>query len=212
MGMSEWLTAVLLMLACYLYTIRKNTSLAIVVLGLVPFFRQNLLITIIRLAVWILMYNRQRLKLLILFLIPLCLPLYHNLYYAGEWRFLVHLFPTPLINKNYSTGFDFHILIYNLSRLFGFETTKATVTFSFIAFLFMPYAIVLYFILLRTIKNNKWKLLFCAVTLCGILPGLYLGRDYYPRFEYTSVVLVLVCYCFLIAELLLRKKIQEKCL
>lgn len=210
MGLPEWLTAVLLMLACYLYAVQKNPSLAILFLGLVPFFRQNNLITIIFLAFWIIVYNRRRLKLLILFLIPLGLPLYHNLYYAGKWTFFVHLFPTPLTYKNNSTGYNYPVLIYNLSRLFGFEITNRITNFSFIAFLFMPYAVVLYFILLRTFNTIKWKLLFGSITLCGILPGLYLGKDYYPRFEYTSVVLVLVSYCFLLPHFTLKKNTEMK--
>ncbi|HZI01932.1 MAG TPA: hypothetical protein VEX63_12350, partial [Flavisolibacter sp.] len=47
MGIPEWLTVILLFWTCYFYIIHRNEYLAALCLGLVPFFRQNLFITIV---------------------------------------------------------------------------------------------------------------------------------------------------------------------
>lgn len=68
MGLPEWLTVLLLIAVSYLYLIKKKELVAIFILGMVPFFRQNLLITAILLALWILFNSKEKIKSFICFL------------------------------------------------------------------------------------------------------------------------------------------------
>jgi hypothetical protein len=146
---------------------------------------------------WLLLHRSEKLKLFLFFFIPLLLPLYHNLYYAGEWRFLVKLHQTPFVNENHPAGLDFSVMFYNVFRLIGIEVIKGEATFYFIALLFLPFSMALYFILIKKLPSVKWQMLYLLITLSGIVPGLLLGKDYYPRFEFTSVIIFLVSYCLL---------------
>lgn len=57
--------------------------------------------------------------------------------------------------------------------------------------------LVLWFFLLRNFQTIRQKIFYVLVSLLAFLPGLYLGRDYYPRFEFISVVTALAAYCVL---------------
>jgi hypothetical protein len=201
MGLSEWLTVSLLMFACYLYISRSYTGYTFFILGLVPFFRQNIVIAVVLIALWLLLHHSKKLKLIILFLIPLLLPLYHNLYYAGEWRFLVKLHQTPLINNSYPAGLDFSVIFHNLFRLIGIEVTQEGLAFHFVALIFLPFSIGIYFLLIKKLPNIRWQIFYLLITISGIIPGLLLGKDYYPRFEFISVIVIVVSYCLLIFHL-----------
>ena len=197
MGLSEWLTALLLMMSCYLYGQKRKLAFVLLLLSLIPFFRQNLLIAMVLLAGFIVISNPRKLRLALVFLVPLLLPLYHNLYYAGEWRFFVKLFTTPLLNDSKSTGLDLRVFLINLYRLFGFERVNGNMRFDLFAFTFLPFSTGLYFFLLRRFQKDRTRLLYVIITLAVILPGLYLGKDYYPRFEFVSVVAFITTYCML---------------
>lgn len=197
MGLSEWMTAVLLMTVCYLYRHKKNALLSMFILGLASFFRQNLAPAVLLLAFCIAVSNAKRGQLVAAFLLSFFLPLYHNLYYAGEWRFFVKLFATPLLNESKPAGLDFHVLVDNLWRLFGFERLNGKMHFEPVAFLFLPLSAIVCVSLFKQFQASREKLLYGFITLSAVLPGLLLGKDYYPRFEFVSAVVVLVAFCIL---------------
>ena len=200
MGLSEWLTMVLLVLMAYFYIIRQQAAAAIILAGFVPFFRQNLLFPV-ALLVLLMMRNRPKKGWLLLgFLLPLFLPLYHNLYFAGEWRFFVPVHYTPFINPAYPLGYNFEVLFFNLLRLFGFDTMAGNVRPDALALVFLPYFLFLYGYLLIQLPSSGWRWLFVFLALIATLPGLTLGKDYYPRFEFLSAVMTVISYLFLMTQ------------
>jgi hypothetical protein len=199
MGLSEWFTAFLLMLATWLYVMKRSAAAAIFVLALVPFFRQNLLIAILLIALYIFLQNRNKWALLPCFLVPILLPLYHNLYFAGEWRFLVKLHAVPLFNSSSSVAFNTAVIGKNLFRLVGLEITERQVRFDWMAFAFLPLALFMMIPLTRSL-SKRWRWYFILMALAALLPGLFLGKDYYPRFEFMSIVVILTGYKFFISS------------
>lgn len=199
MGLSEWLTALLLMTVCYLYSHKKSLVLCLFILALAPFFRQNILVGVLLLAAAIVFTHAGKAKLLLAFLLSLLLPLYHNLYYAGEWRFFVKLFATPLINETKPAGVDFWVLLNNLWRLVGCEKLNGRLYFDLLGFAFLPLSWLVYACLLLQFRLGRQRIFYAFTTVGAALPGLFLGKDYYPRFEYVSVVFFLVSFCILSA-------------
>jgi hypothetical protein len=198
MGLPEWLTVILLMLACYFYLVPQNGLIAAFLLGLVPFFRQNLLIAVLLIFVCMLIHSRRKLRMITLFILPLLLPLYHNLYYAGEWRFFVDVFHLPFLTYSESseepTGLKFSLIIANIIHYFGFDIENGKVFPSYIAVLFLPFATVLYFYFIKFLPEVKLKLFFVLVTMSAIVPAILLGSAYYPRFEFINVAVSLVTF------------------
>jgi len=214
MGLPEWFTILLLMYTCYLYLVPKKRLLCVFVLGLVPFFRQNLLIAVVLLFVWMLWNNRKWSVMTALFLLPLMLPLYHNLYFAGEWRFFVDIFQLPFLN--YEAGNDkvssinYSLLLSNIIHYFGFDLENGRIVFSMIAALFLPFATVLYFYFIKQLHMAQYRLLFVIITTSAIAPVILFGNAYYPRFEVVNVAIALISFLLLYAKQhLVEKPLQE---
>lgn len=199
MGLPEWLTVVLLMWVGYCYLALNRREAAVFVLGLVPFFRQNLLIAVLILFVWMLAHSKRKLTMAAFFFLPLLLPLYHNLYYAGEFRFFVDVFQLPFLNytKSKVAGLNYSSIFSNVIHYFGLDIQNGKVVFSLIAALFLPYATFLFFYLVYRIPTAKYKLLFLFVSISAIAPIILLGTDYYPRFELVNVVVALISFVLL---------------
>jgi hypothetical protein len=198
MGIPEWLTVILLFWTCYFYIIHRNEYLAALCLGLVPFFRQNLFITIVLLFLVLLFYNRYKLRTALLFFTILLLPLYHNLYYGGQWRFFVEVFSLPFLStKDGVSVINTRFIIKNIIHYFGFSLGYKKVIFSPIGALFLPYATVLFFILLTNITSIKSKLVYILCTASAVVPIIFLGTDYYPRFEFINVVIMITTFLLL---------------
>ncbi|WP_345276987.1 hypothetical protein [Litoribaculum gwangyangense] len=212
MGLPEWLTVLFLMWFCYLYLACNKRLTAVFLLGLVPFFRQNLLIATLLLFGWILMKNKPKGSLVILFLIPLLLPIYHNLYYAGDLRFFVDVFQLPFLNYNdggqQSNGLNYPLIISNIIHYFGFDLVNGKVIFSFIAGLFLPFATILFFYFIKILSTKKHKILFFIICMSAIGPIILFGNAYYPRFEFVNVVVSLVA--FLILSTYAKTKLNRK--
>lgn len=198
MGLPEWLTVLLLMWVCYCYIAWNKRLAAVFLLGLVPFFRQNLLIATMLLFGWMLMKNKPKGSMVILFLVPLLLPLYHNLYYAGDWRFFVDVFQLPFLNYNVGSqqakGLNYSLIISNIIHYFGFDLENGRVIFSFIAALFLPYATILFFYFIKLLSTRTYKFLFFLICMSAIGPIILFGNAYYPRFELVNVAVSLIAF------------------
>jgi hypothetical protein len=70
-------------------------------------------------------------------------------------------------------------------------------SFVFIAGIFLPFFLIQYFILLKRLVPFKWKLGFLIITMSAIVPAIFLGTAYYPRFEFVNVAVVLVTFLLL---------------
>ena len=200
MGLPEWFTIILLMWFCYFHIASKQRGLAIFLLGLAPFFRQNLVICALLLFGWIVLTNKRRLLLSILFLLPLLLPLYHNLYYAGEWKFFVDIFKQPYLTYNDHheiQGIKYTFIGINLLHYVGIDYVNRSFSFPLIAAFFVPFATIIYFWLIKFLPNKKFKITYLIITMSAIIPTILLGSYYYPRFESVNVVVMVVTFIIL---------------
>lgn len=71
---------------------------------------------------------------------------------------------------------------------------------SFIAVLFLPFAVVVYALQIKALKQSFLKLLFIAITMSAVIPALLLGTAYYPRFEFVNVCVAIATFLLLYAH------------
>jgi hypothetical protein len=138
-------------------------------------------------------------KAYLLFALILLLPVYHNLYYAGEFRFFTSIFKWPFVkyDDGAASGFYFFKIINNLLHYAGLDISKKP-DFLEESFLFLLFFTGLYFYLGRFLKNNKLRFFYFAVTSFTVmLPSLLLATDFYPRFEFVNVYFVLALFIIL---------------
>lgn len=202
MGLSEWFVVVLLIFTVWLYRVKNNSITSMFFLGLIPFVRQNLLLSVLLLAVWIILMNKKRVGLLLAFIIPLMLPLYHNLYYAGEWRFFISIFQWPFLTYPQrglpAEGINYWLILNNALHYFGFHIKSfGNVDFleESIGFL-LPFSFLYVYIQKKYLSGIK-RLFFLAITFSTIIPSIFLATDFYPRFEFVNVYITLISFVIL---------------
>ncbi len=198
MGLPEWFTVLLLQFTCYFYLMARQSKVAVLLLGLVPFFRQNLLIAVLLLWLVLLWRNRERKALFFIFLAVLLLPLYHNLYYAGQWRFFVDVFELPFLKENGNNAvLNFALILNNLLHYIGMDVNDGKIGLSFVAALFLPYSLLVYFFMVMAIARKGMQSLFIAITISVAVPVILLGTAYYPRFEFVNVYTIMAAFLLL---------------
>lgn len=203
MGMPEWLTVMLLMLSVYFFVCRKNMTAAIILLALVPFIRQNILPPVLLFLLFYLRDSRHKLMLTILFLAVLLLPLYHNLYYAGEFRFFTSIDHWPFLkydtSKTTALGFNFTKMLNNLSHYAGIDFfRKKTPDFIEDSFTWLWLFCFVYFYCGWKLKIQQLRIFyfFSSFTLI-ILPAVLFATHFYPRFEFVVVYFVITLFALL---------------
>jgi len=204
MGLSEWLAILFLIFSVYFFFYRENRFLALVFLALVPFIRQNILPAVFFILLFFYLLKPIKISYLILFLLLLLTPLYHNLYYAGEWRFLTSVFEWPFLLyekktvSNEIAGFSFFHVANNLLHYIGLDYKNKTPLFMIESCVFLWFFLFLYVYLKRTFKLLKSKYSFYTITgFFIILPGVFLATDYPPRFEFVNVYLIIAMFLIL---------------
>ena len=199
MGLTEWLVIVLLICCLWLYHSKKLFP-TIIILAFIPFIRQNLLPPVFVLLLLLCFQQQAKWKLYLLFTFILLLPVYHNLFYAGEFRFFTSIFKWPFIKYNDNSsaaGFDFFKLLNNLLHYVGFDISKKP-DFLEESFLFLLLFIGLYFYWGRFLQNRQLRFLYYVITAVTVLiPTLLLATDFYPRFEFVNVYFVLAFFLVL---------------
>ena len=192
-GLSEWL-AVSFFLIAMTNASRKRLLPVIICLAFAAFVRQNLIISSIFMVIFILFQERdQHWFLLFLgFLGLLCLPLYHNLFYAGEIRFfstnMGNLLPWgDGIRASLSTLVG--ILLRKLPQYLAYYETASTAR-TFIAALFAPLGtgLIIYLIFF---SNLALRLTFFLFVIFTIGPTILFGWGYFPRFVFANQAIVL---------------------
>lgn len=204
MGLSEWLMVSILMLSVYFFKVRNSTFIAIVLLALVPFIRQNTLPSVVILGFWIIYNSKNRLLAGFLFFIFLMLPFYHNLFYAGEWRFFVSIYHWPFLSyespSKYieSSGINYSHITSNLLHYFGIHIRgNGHVDFLEEAFAFLFPFIFIYFFIQKKYFSGYLRILFLMITLGVIIPTIFFATDFYPRFEFVCVYFAVAAFLFL---------------
>lgn len=191
-----------MIISAYLYISKRNVLIAVFILAFVPFIRQNLLPSVFLLFLLIILVNKNKLKLAICFIIPLFLPLYHNIYYAGEWRFFVSIFKWPFLsyskNNLIPVGINFKLIINNLVHYAGFNIASNRLDFLEEAVGFLVFYIFVYGYLIKNELKGINRYSFLLITLSTIVPSIFLATDFYPRFEYINVYVTIITFLFLI--------------
>lgn len=197
MGLSEWLTVLALVLSSYFFIAKKNVTFAVVFLALVVFLRQNLMPPVLLLTIAMLVSSRNKVRDGIVFLALILLPVYHNLYYAHEFRFFISIFNYPFLsytdNSLPASGINFLLLFNNVAHYIGVHF-KRDGSFDLIeeSLLFLW---LFNYSLIHVVKNvlhGSERLYFLLVMCSVILPTIALATDFYPRFEFVVVYFFLV--------------------
>ena len=202
MGLSEWLTVSLIIGTLYFYFIRKSLFISILFLALIPFLRQNTLPVVLFLFSCFIYKQKNWGGYIFLFLLTLLLPLYHNLYYAGEWRFFTSIFKWPFLNYDASAemaksnGFSFFHVFNNSLHYLGLHfRINRELDFMEESFLFLWLFIFLFIFMGKQISSGFLRIVFFSSSLLMVLiPGILLATDFYPRFEFVNVYLILAVF------------------
>ncbi|MEP6467746.1 MAG: hypothetical protein ABJB05_15655, partial [Parafilimonas sp.] len=129
----------------------------------------------------------------------LFLPLYHNLYYANEWRFFVDIFNVPFLNYSATANhaiqsINYNFIETNILHYIGLDIIDGKISFSLIGFVFVPYSVYVYFLLLKKLKFLKEKFIYFLITMAAIVPALFLGSAYYPRFDFVNAGIIVFSF------------------
>ncbi len=192
-GYTEWFAVSLFAVAAVCLLTNRVLS-TIVVLALVPFVRQNLLLVSLVMAGYTIVRSR-RWWLVAPYLLVLGLPLYHNLYYAGEWRFFVEN-TGALARASGSVPSDLAAAVAaaasRLPHYLGYAPGQKLTTLA-AAILFAPLgsAMVIYVI---ARARAGLRALFTTIAVLTIAPTLVFGSGSFPRFEYVNLSVILLAY------------------
>ncbi|MGA8259636.1 MAG: hypothetical protein WB783_05425 [Arenicellales bacterium] len=188
-GLSEWLAVSLGVLYAGAL-LRDRQFLAIVLLALIPFVRQNLIPVAVALAA-LQVFATRRYVLVLPFLLVFLLPVYHNLYYAGDFRLLVEN-KGAILNLSVPThelaARTLHLFAWKLGTYVGIPNEHIDLHTIAAALLFAPASFLglIYFSLWRPPASR----LLCIVILALLVgPTVFFGHAYYPRFVYTNYVM-----------------------
>lgn len=204
MGMPEWFGLILLMLSLFFFFSKKKIIPAIIILALIPFVRQNLLPPVLFLFVLYIFQQKQKIIPSIVFIAVLLLPVYHNLYYAGEFRFFSSIFKWPFLKypdneSRIPVGFFPERIFNNLFHYLGFDWLRfKQPDFIEESFLLLWCFCILFFLSGKCFTNRFLKLIYYTSSV-GLLiaPQLLMGTDYYPRFEFVNIYFIITIFIFL---------------
>jgi hypothetical protein len=189
-GYVEWFAvALLLLLVVSLW--RGWLLTAMLLLGLIPFIRQNLILFAGALALVIALVERRP-WLLLPFVAVLLLPLYHNLWYAGEWRLLVTNRGALLDSQEGVWSLlrnVIHLVAFKAAHYIGYHSGEKPLTL-FIAVLFVPLGTVL--MALQLWRLDGWRRgVYVLLAVLAIGPTVLFGGGSFPRFVFVNQFAVL---------------------
>lgn len=191
-GLSEWLAVSLVMLYVAALLNRRHRT-GVICLGLTAFVRQNLIpFAVVMAAVHAV--STRRAGLLMLFVAIVLLPVYHNLYYAGEIRLLVEnkgaLFDLSAPLATIILGAA-EAVIGKLPGYVGIPPEGMDLHTTAAALLFAPAALAA---IVYSIASQPPKRAAALILMAGVVagPSLVFGHAYFPRFVYTNYLVTLL--------------------
>jgi len=197
-GYAEWCAVSVFAVYAALVLGRRHLA-AILVLALVPFLRQNLLLVAVVMAV-VTARQAGRPALLVAFASVLLLPLYHNLYYAGEWRWFVTNTGALVDAGRGLPGVLLDTVRVALSKsvhYLGYHPAEKPLT-NLIALMFAPLATGLTgWALWRAPAARRWW--FLAIIVVTIGPTIPFGSASFPRFVFVNQAVILLSFVLLTA-------------
>ena len=200
MGLTEWLAISIFMVAasCYL---SRQMIIAVLLLALLPFIRQNLFFVSLLLMGWMVMREKRKVLLIVVFLGILMLPLYHNVYYAGKWQFFsVYNDPSTFMGWDFEGSFVVRLIknvLFHLSLYSGINYRLDNFFANALSLACIPLGT---FLLIRAcfFLNRNPRIWFILIVSAAIVPTLVLGGTaYYPRFEWVNLFIGIVSFIVL---------------
>ena len=194
MGLSEWLAIAIFMTFMFSH-LSGVYAMSSILLALLPFIRQNLLIFSLLLFAFLMINCKYKVRHLLLFVLIILLPVYHNLYYAGQLSFLsnyLNHFPVHNFSGTYAVKMV-KTFLYHISLYTGIDWKMQNVWANLLSLMFIPFGTFLFFKAFIFLKG-RLKLYYLAISLSAILPTLIFGWAYYPRFEWVNLTLVLLLF------------------
>ncbi|HUR10535.1 MAG TPA: hypothetical protein VM012_04165 [Flavitalea sp.] len=201
-GLMEWLVITFFIWFVLFYTSRRWIP-AIILLALLVFLRQNLLVFSLFVAAFCFLYRPKWGAYLVIYLLVLCLPIFHNLYFAGEWKFFSTYLNNEFFVLEFGGGFLesaiktflYHIVLYG-----GVDWLSDNFFANLISFPCIALGTYLYVYIARGLAGNK-RIFYLVITLSAILPTLLLGgKAYYPRFEWVNLFLAFLTFVLFYQE------------
>lgn len=188
-GYGEWLAVGLFAVAAWAYLTHRLAA-AMLLLALAPFIRQNLVLVSLVMAAVIVVTTR-RWTLVPLYVSVIALPVYHNLYYAGELQFFVERtgVVAPLTGN---LGKDIAI---KLAGYVGYVPGAKLLTL-LIAIFFAPLGTAMIASTLTQAQGGQ-RALLGLVSAATIGPTLLYGSGSYPRFEFVNLSVILLSFLML---------------
>ena len=201
---SEWFVVFLFILSLISFN-RQNLILPIILIALIPFVRQNLILVCILIFITFLIIRKDSIGpakfffCIFFFIGILMLPLYHNVYYAGELVFFAKQKPynidtakslLDLINPYFIfNNFNdyLNLLFLQIERIFLFDGRKLT---NIIISLFVPVFFVINILNIVIIKSSIYKILYFLIFISAFAPTILLGSLAPPRFEFVNLFFI----------------------
>ncbi|HET9057324.1 MAG TPA: hypothetical protein VFN30_10820 [Chitinophagaceae bacterium] len=196
-GLTEWLVVIMWLFFVGIFLTNQRSLLAIIILALIPFVRQNLILFIVALFLFVAIRFKFKWYYWVVFFIVLLLPVYHNYYYAGKWAFFANYYNQSTKYLNFRT--DDNKIIQNLvkaisRRIFnysGINFWPFVIERTLMALCFLPYSLYFIYTLVSSINKPLEKIIIYLLALFLIGPTLVLGDWYYPRFEWVNMTLII---------------------
>ena len=196
-GLSEGVFICFLLLFFFFY-LNRNFIIAGCFLGLAVFLRQYFLIAAIPIFLLMLIKSPDKVWTCLAFAATLLIPVYHNYYYANEFRFFADYSWMP---EKYGYVkdwiYDGMIRPYKLTFLYYFGIADVAPRILLLGFLFIPLGLYLLILGLR----NCWEMhpilgiLFFGVAIALIWPSIsYAGFAGYPRFQLVNYSSLIILY------------------
>ena len=212
---SEWLTVLLICLLPLIFT-KKNNLIFFIILAFIPFIRQNLLIAVLLIFIflqikYIINYKKIPILNTFIFFFFLFIPLYHNLYYANSFTFMNENIPILIKNANSVSDYfnifwlknNFHyllepiffrfkeILLISHYRIYDLHTMIEN---KIISIFVLPMILYIFY---KIIKNKKYKIIMLILVITSFGPPTILGNQSFPRFEFVNIYFCLTSFYLL---------------
>jgi hypothetical protein len=193
-GLSEWL-AVTFILFFTTLTLRGNYFLPTLILGLVPFIRQNyLLMAVVLLGLSLIKINNWQTKWIMIgiFSLVILLPLYHNIFYVNDMRFLTTN-RGSLINwdngLNNVIGGLAYVLWWKAKTYVGYWSSADWIrTVQSVLFAPLGTVLLIYFLFRLSAIDRA---IFVLMIIFTIGPTVLFGWGYFPRFVFANQAILL---------------------
>jgi hypothetical protein len=201
MGLTEWLAIVLMLFAVAVQ--HKNLAISLLLLGLAVFVRQTFLPVALVAVLPLTITTKRNVIPLLMFLSILSLPLWHNVHYAGTWRYFAdYSWWADLMGMDQRSFFLFSMVIpyqWVFLQYLGIDLGFFHPVSFVMGIMFIPLGWYLVIKIGKEMLNTSrlWFLLSLGALMLLVWPSLaYNGTAWFPRFQLFNFTSFLFLYLF----------------